>query len=215
VELILRYEDRHKGWLRLYKENSEKRALLLHGYGFKKEEMLFLGINLAEMGYEVFLADLPGHGENPLKLTVKDVEEFLSQDVFETDFEVVLGHSLGARLAMKLSAKKYILLSPPLTPEFEGNRKELITLLRAKRVREEAPYKGLVDVLNWLGDPDFGDKDVVIFYAKNDIKSVQEFVKLAKNEGIFCYSLSDSFHNDVITSSELVECLKKLLRDEV
>ncbi|HDD36083.1 MAG TPA: alpha/beta hydrolase, partial [Archaeoglobus veneficus] len=43
---------------------SSKAALIIHGYASSKNEMLGFGCEIAEKGYNSYIVDLRGHGEN-------------------------------------------------------------------------------------------------------------------------------------------------------
>ncbi len=217
MEVKLRKEN-FKGvnFYRIFKEPengksyTEKKALLLlHGYGSSKEEILPFGINLVFLNseWEVFIPDLPGHGESDEILSQASVKKFLSL-LKDFDFFLVCGHSLGARISLLTEAENYLLISPPLSPEFSGSKKELLKTLRARRVKEEKPYQGLTELLTALPVNFVENKNYFLVYSKNDLKSVLEFVNTFKNRCTEVHSCRDSFHNDIITSYEFFDVLK-------
>jgi len=205
--------EKKKGVLRLFKkersrEHLGKKAVLLHGYGGKKEEMLFMGLFLVEKGFECLLFDLPGHGEREDFLEFSSVDNFL-RGLKGEKFSLAIGHSLGARIALLLKAEFYVLLSPPLTPEFKGSKKELLKTLRARRVREKRVFTGLEELLKKLEVPSLSAKKCFLFYSFADLASVKDFVK-AFNDRVKAICIKDSFHTDIVTSKEVLLHLKSL-----
>jgi len=200
---------------RIFKEfeREKKTVVLFHGYGSSKEELLPLGIKLIFINpeFEVFIPDLPGHGESQEELSKESIENFI-EVVKDFDFFLVCGHSLGARISLLTEAKNYLLISPPLSPEFSGNKKELLKTLRARRVKEEKTYQGLTELLTALPVNFAENKNYFLVYSKNDLKSVLEFVNTLKNRCTEVHSCRDSFHNDIITSYEFFSILKVWVR---
>lgn len=86
--------------------------LLLHGWGLCKEKYQPL-VELLARKYEVVVVDLPGFGqaEAPkIAFRVEDyaqwVVEFIKQEKIRP--ELILGHSLGGRIAIKLAANRLV-----------------------------------------------------------------------------------------------------------
>lgn len=86
--------------------------LLIHGFTGSNLELLFLGNELAKMGTRVLIPILPGHGKNYEALKLSTAEEwyekvenalFYLRDEFEGRDVVVIGHSLGGSLALRLA----------------------------------------------------------------------------------------------------------------
>ena len=72
-------------------------AVVVHGYGGCKEQMLGLAARLAEFGFAALCPDLRGHGEHPAPLgsgLLMDVEAGLSR-LRPGGRTIVIGHSLG------------------------------------------------------------------------------------------------------------------------
>lgn len=89
-------------------------VLLLHGFTGSARSLAALARGLEATGFETTAMDLPGHGANPELLTpeglVRQAKEACTR-LPEPAF--VVGHSLGARVAMLLPARAVVALSPP------------------------------------------------------------------------------------------------------
>ncbi len=198
----------------LISSTSEKgTALVLHGYGSNKEEMLGCALAVAKAGFKVYVPDLPGHGEHKEKLTLPAIKKFV-EGLKRTGFNVAVGHSLGARLVCLLSCSSLILLSPPLEAKFEGTKKDLLRTLRARRVREEQYYKGLTDILNYLSEFKFNsDKKILLLYSKNDLSTVKEAAKKAKEKGVEVEVIAGVGHNDIISAQAVLVKIESWLKE--
>jgi len=204
--------EKFEGFIRIQTGGSAgKKALLFHGYGGCKEEMLKLGLALADFGIDSELYDLPGHGDRKDYFSLKDVEEFLKGIKKEGSYFLGIGHSIGARLICEVPCRRYMLLSPPLDAKFEGSKKELLRNLRVRRVKEKKPFQGLEEILTTLKVPELTKGCAVVFYSFSDLKSVQMFVERVK-EKTQCICVKDSFHLDIVTSPEVTSFISELLK---
>lgn len=106
---------------------SRHAVLMIHGLGGTRHDFGTLDRKFEQIGYDVHLPSLPGHGSNPGALsgvTSGDYMRLLSRTYREllTRYERVdvVGISMGALLALMLSARermtsgRLILLSPPV-----------------------------------------------------------------------------------------------------
>jgi len=178
---------------------DKRKALILHGYGSNKEEMLGCALSVVKVGFKVYVCDLPGHGEHKDKLNWKSVKEFI-QNLKNLEFEIVIGHSLGARLACLFFCPKLILISPPFEAKFKGSKKELVKILRARRVKEEKYYQGLIEVLNSLPEFSFDKaQKVLLLYSNNDLDTVKTAVQKAKELEAQIEIIPGVNHNDIIS----------------
>ncbi len=188
-------------------------ALVLHGYGSNKEEMLGCALAVARAGFKVYVPDLPGHGAHKERLTWSAIREFV-QRLKGLEFEAAVGHSLGARLVCLFSCTRLVLLSPPLEPEFAGTKKALLNTLRARRVREGGYYKGLTSTLNALPALEFSpEKKVLFVYSKNDIATVKRAADKAKERGVKVEPISGVGHNDIISAQTTLKKIERWLKD--
>ena len=111
-------------------------ALLLHGYGGKKEVMIATAIYFRALGMKVIIPDLFGHGESLEKFAFGSKEhrvlsQLLSQltnKKGDKEFTLVVGHSMGTLAASNLLSSEYvdaaILLAPMM--RFDLSAKEYL-----------------------------------------------------------------------------------------
>ncbi|MCO6175188.1 alpha/beta fold hydrolase [Flavobacterium sp. NRK F10] len=90
-------------------EGSGKPFLILHGFLGMSDNWKTLGLKFSELGYQVHLLDMRNHGRS-FHSEVFDYE-VMAQDVSEycrfhqLDSIVLLGHSMGGKIAMQLACK--------------------------------------------------------------------------------------------------------------
>lgn len=151
------------------------RALLLHGYGQSRYEMLPLATRLAQGGWEVLAPDLPGHGSSSELLSPASVQAFLLARKGEPAPDLVIGHSLGARIAVALGGcPRVIAISPPVESRFdESTRAELLGYLRPRWVREEKPMAALAELLRTLPMDSGGVESGLVLLAQNELSAVE------------------------------------------
>lgn len=124
---------------------GEELFVLLHGIGMGRSVFLELGDLLGARG-RVVSVDLPGYGETPEPDHVLSVEE--NADVIaaylrdllvgarEGTEVVVLGHSMGAQVAMEVAARhpdvvdRIVLVGPTVDPDARSALRQLWRLLR-------------------------------------------------------------------------------------
>lgn len=215
-------------------ENPTKKGLVIHGYGGNKEEMLGLAVMLAgNAGLALLIFDLPGHGafqdkefnlENSLK-RIKEIihlchsereyaseesqSEILRHNVPQDDI-IFIGHSIGARLGLMSGISKGILLSMPGDAFFEGNKKDLMRILRVRRVKEKLPFSGLEEILSVEVKP---SKDNLMLAADKDIQSVTALYDECLGNGIECKKIKNSNHLDIVSSSHLCGHMLDWIKD--
>lgn len=98
-------------------------ALLLHGVGSSSDTWWRVREDLADLGWETLALDLAGHGDRPVPAgglrTVADLADDVWEQVADQRFDVLVGHSLGAVVALELAAahpglvSQVVLLDPP------------------------------------------------------------------------------------------------------
>ncbi|SEQ78789.1 alpha/beta fold hydrolase [Microlunatus flavus] len=83
-------------------------ALLLHGVGSSSDTWWRVREDVGDLGWETTALDLAGHGDRPVPAsglrTVADLAEDVWAQVADQRFDVVVGHSLGAVVALALAA---------------------------------------------------------------------------------------------------------------
>ncbi|ACA59839.1 alpha/beta hydrolase [Candidatus Desulforudis audaxviator] len=186
----------------LVPEGAEGCAVVLHGYGGCKEEVLGLGLAVAAAGFTACVPDLPGHGEHLETLTGESIERFTA-NVKNAGFVAAVGHSLGGRMALALGIKPLCLLSVPLQARFDGRKSELLRVLRARRVREPKPFAGLEEALAALGDSRPGPP-VLLLHAARDLPTCLEAAVRAKDAGWTVIAVRGIGHTDIISAPEAV-----------
>ena len=149
-------------------------AVLVHGYGGCKEEMLGLALHVAEHCLAAFCIDLRGHGENPLPFDAGVLEDLEAAIRHARGFGRVasIGHSLGGRLSLESSADLRIGISPPLEATYGPRTQEMLEKLRGQRVRVESPdtiFKLLAGLPRWNGRD---DPRTMIIYGSKDIREI-------------------------------------------
>jgi len=190
--------------------SAKDNAIVLHGYGSNKEEIIGCALAIARANFNVYVPDLPGHGENKETFNLKTLKKFI-EGLKRFEFKLALGHSLGARIVFQLPCKRIILISPPLEAIFDGTKKELLTILRARRVKEEKYYEGLRDALKLLPMTFKAFKEILFIYAKNDLLTVKEAAKRARASNIKIEIIPDANHNDIISSQITFKRIKEWL----
>ena len=149
-------------------------AAICHGYGSAKEEMFALALAVVERAhYRVLCIDLRGHGENlaPIGVGVlTDVQAalgYLSGD----GPVVVIGHSLGGRLALMADADLAVAVSPAVVQEISAQGRWMFENFPSPLVRE--PFSGyVVELLDRLGDVPPRAEPCLLVYAARDIPNI-------------------------------------------
>ena len=88
--------------------STPRTALLLHGVGSSSDTWWRVREDLGDLGWETTALDLAGHGDRPVPAgglrTLSDLTEDVRAQVGDRRFDVVVGHSLGAVVALDLAA---------------------------------------------------------------------------------------------------------------
>jgi pimeloyl-ACP methyl ester carboxylesterase len=93
---------------------AERRVLLLHGPTSSSATWWHVGPALAEAGWRVKAPDLPAHGASPRAdhaLTPEVAAATLVAELADRPLDLVIGHSLGASVALALVAQGVIVRS--------------------------------------------------------------------------------------------------------
>lgn len=199
-------------------------GLVVHGYGSNKEEILGLSVVLAaQLNLRLLAADLPGHGclqqtvfnlKNSCRRLAESLKQ-LSQPVF------FIGHSIGARLGLMLGLPLAVCISLPGRAFFEGNQRELVRILRYRRVREKAPYQGLQEILAVEVQP---AKKMLLLTATQELKSVKEladnwlvspFAKGLARNNLTKHTIKNCSHLDIISQPETSRVIALWLKQQL
>ena len=156
---------------------SNTALVLIHGYASSKNEMLGLGYELAEKGYDSYVIDLRGHGENENHFdedVIYDVEGTIDELRKRYDKIVTVGHSLGGLLSLKSSSNFAVAISPPLMPNVIDVAKFMLRV-NSCRVRE-ADKEVLFKILKSYNPPE-RDRNAMIFYGSGESKGIELGIK--------------------------------------
>jgi pimeloyl-ACP methyl ester carboxylesterase len=111
---------------------GDKSLIFLHGWRSNKEAWLSVAHIMEDAGYRLFFIDLPGFGasENPNKpYTLHDYAETIRMFAEKLDLAIhaVIGHSAGARIAMKLAVEHPDLFNKLILVASGGERAPFLT----------------------------------------------------------------------------------------
>lgn len=164
-------------------------ALPLHGVTNSSEAWWRLGPWLAEAGWFVVAPDLRGHGESPRAARPPSVED-LAKDVLETingmvqdsQVNLLLGHSLGSLVAMKLCELKgelferVVLYEPPGPDSVDCAQlaEEIKAGVAAANEQPETVAEGMRAANPWL--PEMRIESLVKNLARCDARPMSEMV---------------------------------------
>jgi pimeloyl-ACP methyl ester carboxylesterase len=149
-------------------------AVLCHGYGGAKEEMVALAIAVVEgADCRTLCIDLRGHGENHAPIgagVLADAQAGL--DYLSADGPVAaIGHSLGGRLALMAEADLAVAVSPAVVQEVSEQGRWMFQNFPSPLVRE--PYSGyVVELLDQLGDIPQRARPCLLLHAARDIPNI-------------------------------------------
>lgn len=151
------------------------RAVLAHGYGGCKEQMLGLAARLADSGVVSLCVDLRGHGEHRATLgtgLLLDLEAGLSR-LRPAGRTIAIGHSLGGRLALMSSADVVVAISPalPSRPSEEG--RQMLLQFGSTAVRAASAHQ-ILQLLQEMGPVPSSNRPKLLIHARGDIPSLIE-----------------------------------------
>ena len=148
-------------------------AVVCHGYGGSKEQMLPIALAIAERGTAALAIDLCGHGENmaPIGPAMRDEVEAAVAFVRRFGRTAVIGHSLGGRLALMSSADVMVAMSPSVMVQMSPQGKWMFENLPSPGVRE--PYSGyVIELLEKLGPVASHGRPCLLLYSERDIQAL-------------------------------------------
>ncbi len=112
--------------------------MLLHGLSANKKIMSYLARGFAEQNLRVYIPDLPGHGRTPGPFSPERAEkcaealvrELLARGVIRADRTILVGHSMGGaiavRIASRVSLAGVIAISPAPMRAAHGVQREML-----------------------------------------------------------------------------------------
>jgi len=188
-------------------------AVICHGYGGAKEEMLALALSVVEGAQcRALCIDLRGHGENLAPIgagVLTDAQAALGY--LSADGPVVaIGHSLGGRLALMVDAHLAVAVSPAAVQEISPQGRWMFENFPSPLVRE--PYSGyVVELLNQLGDIPQRARPCLLIHAARDIPNIIAGTKdLAERlPGATLHEVSAHLRPDVSSESAFVRYLPR------
>ena len=173
-------------------------AVIAHGYGGCKEEQLGLAFRIAEKGIAACAIDLRGHGEHPLPLNEKVLDDLSAAIRYCRSFGKVaaVGHSLGGRLALLSDADFVIGISPPaMVSVFGAPTRMILKEMRSYRVREE------IDVLEVFKRlPVYkasNDKNILFIYGERDVPEIKKTCVTLEARGENVIKVDRALHADI------------------
>lgn len=184
-------------------------VVIVHGYGGSKEEQLGLAWRVAETGLATCAIDLRGHGEHvlPLDLNVPDDIEAAIRHCRSFGKVIVIGHSMGGRMALLSSADSVIALSPAVCPTY-GPAIHKIIESWSHKVRE--PSKAFCfDVLEKLPAwrPD-GKRRTLIIYGSRDMPEIARGCQKLKELGVPAVEIAHGLHSDIFLLEPTIDAVK-------
>jgi dienelactone hydrolase len=151
-------------------------AVISHGYGGCKEELLGLAWRVAERGLATYTIDLRGHGQHPLPMDDRIIDdiEVAVRHCRRYGKVVAIGHSLGGRLSLMSSADHAIGISPPTDSHYCSKTQEQLQKVRGYRVRPN-DSNAVFDLLKKLPEckEDRSERTLVI-YGSRDVPEIVE-----------------------------------------
>jgi len=156
---------------------SPKAALVVHGYSSSKNEMLGFGYEVAEKGYDVYVIDLRGHGENENLFdenVISDVEGTLKELKEKYNYILTIGHSLGGLLSLKSSSDFVIAISPPLMPNVVAVAEFMLRVNSCKVNEKDKDV--LFRILEKYNPPERKDYALII-YGLGESKGIEIGIK--------------------------------------
>lgn len=185
-------------------------VLLVHGYGGSKEEMLGLAWRIAEWGYTACAIDLRGHGEHMLALdhdVLADVEAAIMHCREGGREVIVVGHSLGGRLALLSSADAVIALSPAICPTYGPPIHRIIESWCYKVREPETAF--VFDILEKLPvwQPGNG-RPVAIVHGSRDMPDIRQGCIELKARGVRVTEIEKALHSDIFLLEPTIHAIK-------
>jgi len=121
--------------------DSHGGAVVSHGYGGVKEEVLGLALPFCLHGWSAMVIDLRGHGAHPAELDPGLLEDLNGAIDYLRRFgpTLAVGHSLGGRLALASDADRAIGFSPSIVRGISAAGQTMMTTFTSPRVRERYP----------------------------------------------------------------------------
>lgn len=187
-------------------------AVVVHGFGGNKEELLGLSFRIAELGFDTYTMDLRGHGENAgaLDPAMLDDVEALIAHCRRAGAVAAVGHSLGGRLALLSSADYRVGISPALGKTFSGRTRDTVKRQRNHRVSEATDDAGF-DIIDALPDVSALTARDLILYGSRDVPEIVVSCEALQRDGHHVVRVDDAFHGDIVVLAATFREIGRLL----
>jgi len=188
-------------------------VVISHGFGGSKEEQLGLGFRLAELGFEIYVIDLRGHGQNirPLSIEVLDDVNTLVESLKGSMRTIAIGHSFGGRLSLLSKADIRIGISPALSKTFTDQTIAIVNSMRKHRVLESEENSSFRILESLPIVDDIMDSNDLILYGERDIPDIVQACQVLAGKGKNVVQLANALHGDTFLLEATFEHLKNWL----
>jgi dienelactone hydrolase len=159
-------------------EGARGGAVVVHGYGGCKEQMLGGAARLALEGWATVALDLRGHGEHPGVLDdglLQDVEAGL-QWLRRFGRVIAIGHSLGGRLALLSSADLVVGISPAVASRPSEEGRQMLLAFGSTTVRSPSPGY-ILELMRRMDEMKHPDRPVLLLHGERDIVTLIEGIQ--------------------------------------
>lgn len=183
-------------------------AVIFHGYGGSKEEMLGLAWRVAELGFAACAVDLRGHGQNPLPLGDRIADDVNAAVEYCRSFGkvIAIGHSLGGRLSLISAADFAIGISPALGKEFGGQTHEALKRMRSYRVNERIPGE-VFGILEKIPDFEPSDGKRAVIFGERDVPEINARCR-ALGPLVKASAIAGALHGDIFLLEKTFDAVK-------
>jgi len=149
-----------------------KKLVILHGFLGMGDNWKSLSKNFAKAGFEVHIPDMRNHGKSPhsdefsYEIMVQDIKEYF--DAHGIENAILIGHSMGGKIAMHFAAKYPGLLSHLIVVDispryYEPHHDDILDSLKKLRDQQLSSRQEAEEILKTKIE----DKGVRLFLLKN------------------------------------------------
>lgn len=196
---------------RIFREGSRGTALLLHGFGGNKEEMLGLGWRLAEFGFDSVSVDMRGHGENnsPMNSELVADANALAAAIRSDKPVIAVGHSLGGRIALLSEVDYRIGISPAIGNSFPREMQQMINFMRRYRVAEDS--EDVFSVLDEMPNITKLDtiRDFIVFGSRDVPEIMARCREIAETDNVRTIDMAQ--HGDIFLYEKTYRAIEEIL----
>ena len=148
-------------------------AVVSHGYGGTKEDVLGLALALAVRSWATVAIDLRGHGEHPASVDAGFLDDINGALDYARRYgsTLAMGHSFGGRLALASEADRAIGISPSIFRGISAEGQVMMETFTTQRVREERPGY-LLEIAAAIPPVSDDGKPRLIVYSEADVPGI-------------------------------------------